>query len=265
MLNNKKIESVIEISKIAGNEIMNIYKSDFKYEMKNDRSPLTKADKRSNDIICKSLQSLTPKIPVLSEESSDFSLKERSSWKKYWLVDPLDGTKEFIKRNGEFTVNIALMVDSKPVFGVIYLPNINHVYWGSELFGSYMINDNNSQKTLKVSENKKSDIKLVTSRSHPSPELSELILKMDDPKTISVGSSIKFCMVAEGKAECYPRLGPTSEWDIAAGSAILKFAGGIILDANGHEISYNSKNNFLIPNFIASNNREVAEQIIRYI
>jgi len=262
LLSKKEIGSLIEISLKAGSAIMDIYSTKFNYQIKNDNSPITKADEVSNDIICSSLKNLTPEIPILSEENSKVSFGERSLWKRYWLIDPLDGTKEFINRNGEFTVNIALIEESRPVFGIICLPINNRIYWGSEEYGSYSLDKENKKIKLNVSKENRGRITVVTSRSHPSKKLSGLLSDMNDPNVIKSGSSIKFCLVANGKADCYPRLNPTSEWDIAAGSAILKFAGGTIVDMNGDEIRYNQKDNFLVPNFLASTSRELAQQII---
>lgn len=262
MLNSKKIDSLIEISKEAGNSIMDIYKTNFDYEMKEDDSPLTLADKTSNEIICQSLKKLTPDIPILSEENSDIPYNERIKWRKYWLVDPLDGTKEFIKKNDEFTTNIALICKNRPVFGIIHIPAKNETFWGQEDKGSYSLagDNKNEIKKTKVTENKDGPLRIVTSKSHPSIQLKELLRKLDNYELINVGSSIKFCLVASGKADCYPRLGPTCEWDIAAGDAILKFAGGSILNLDGTDVDYNKKS-LLNSHFIAAGKRSISLEL----
>ena len=250
----ENINKIIEISKVAGDAIMDIYETNFDYELKEDNSPLTIADKTSNEIICKSLRDLTPKIPILSEESSQIPFRKRSSWKKYWLIDPLDGTKEFIKRNGEFTVNIALINEGKPVFGVIRVPAQGELYWGLEGVGSYFIDKNDSKNKIHVSDNYE-QLKIVSSRSHPSPELQSLLDHGDFLDLTQAGSSLKFCMLAHGIVDAYPRLNPTSEWDIAAGHAIINSAGGTILDLKGNNMIYNSKDELTIDGFFALNNQ----------
>lgn len=265
-IDEEYIEKLIEISREAGKAIMDIYNTDFKVATKQDKSPLTEADMISHKIISTSLFKLTPKIPVLSEESSNISLSERSKWDKYWLIDPLDGTKEFINKNGEFTTNIALIEENKPTFGIIFSPVLDEIYWGSSNEGSFMLRGDsmNDIKKIQVSEQSNTSVKIVTSRSHPSNDLSNLIEKIEAHEIIQIGSSLKFCLIAQGKADLYPRLGPTSEWDIAAGHAILKFAGGIIKILSGTEPEYN-KRNLLNPYFIAGNNKNLLEQVTEKI
>ena len=230
ILNEQLISSTVEIAKLAGEGITEIYNSDFDYQLKKDLSPITAADNLSHNIITERLKILTPEIPILSEESCDISYKIRANWTKYWLVDPLDGTKEFIKRNGEFTVNIALIENNTPIFGVIHLPVTSETYWGSQVNGSFYSSGNNDVKEIRVSENHQNPIRLVASRSHPSEMLNSLLKKIVDYEIIEVGSSIKFCHIASGQADCYPRFGPTSEWDTAAGQAICEHAGFDVID-----------------------------------
>ena len=260
--NERFIISTIEIAKDAGLAIVQIYNSDFDYELKKDFSPITKADNISHKIITERLKILAPKIPIISEENCDIPYSIRSRWKKYWLVDPLDGTKEFIKKNGDFTVNIALIDNNTPIFGVIHIPITNETYWGSKVNGSFYSNANNDVKQIRVSKNNNNPIRLVASRSHPSEMLNDLLEKMIDYEILKVGSSIKFCHIASGQAECYPRFGPTSEWDTAAGEAIVSFAGGNVVSATGDSMNYNAKEDYLNPNFIVSNGKIISERIL---
>ena len=245
ILNKKLISSTVAIAKEAGRTISEIYNSNFAYQLKKDLSPITKADKLSHNIITEKLKLLTPKIPVLSEENCDIPYKVRSKWAQYWLVDPLDGTKEFINRNGEFTVNIALINKNTPIFGVIYIPVTNETYWGSKVNGSFYLNENNNVEQIRVSENYQNPIRLVASRSHPSKILASLLKKIVGYEIIEIGSSIKFCLIASGQADCYPRFGPTSEWDTAAGEAIVSSAGGHVVAASGNSMKYNVKEEYL--------------------
>ena len=250
---NELLFTAIEASIKAGKKILEIYDDkNFDVKFKNDASPLTKADTESNKIIIEFLNNT--KIPVLSEESEHINYQTRKSWNKLWIVDPLDGTKEFIKRNGEFTVNIALVIDKKPVIGVIYSPVLGDLYYSSEQIGSYKVNikefskleiNNNSIK-LPV-KNKKNDFTIVASRSHFSKETLDFINKMkkkyNKVKIISKGSSLKFCLVAEGSANTYPRFAPTMEWDTAAGQSICECAGFKVKDLKTEkDMNYNRQN-----------------------
>ena len=265
ILNEHLISSTVEIAKLAGEGITEIYNSDFDYQLKKDLSPITAADNLSHIIITKRLKILTPEIPVLSEENCDIPYKIRANWTKYWLVDPLDGTKEFIKRNGEFTVNIALIENNTPIFGVIHLPVTSETYWGSKGNHSFYSNENNNVERICVSDNHQNPIRLVASRSHPSEILNDLLEKIIDYEIIKVGSSIKFCHIASGQADCYPRFGPTSEWDTAAGEAIVSSAGGHVVAASGNSMKYNVKEEYLNPNFIVSNGKIISERILSLI
>ena len=262
ILNERFIISTTEIAQDAGLAILQIYNSDFDYKLKKDFSPITEADNISHKIITERLKILTPKIPIISEENSEVPYEIRSRWEKYWLVDPLDGTKEFIKKNGDFTVNVALIHNNTPIFGVIHIPVTNETYWGSKINGSFYSNSNNDIKQIRVSKKKNKRIRLVASRSHPSKMLNKLLEKIVDYEILKVGSSIKFCHIASGQAECYPRFGPTSEWDIAAGEAIVSFAGGNVITSAGDLINYNAKEDYLNPNFIVSNGKIISERIL---
>jgi 3'(2'), 5'-bisphosphate nucleotidase len=254
LLDTEQIKKIIEISVDAGHAIMEIYKTDFNIEIKDDQSPLTKADISSHQIITRSLKKLTPNLPILSEESKNISYEERSKWKMYWLIDPLDGTKEFINRNGEFTVNIALIYRNRPVLGIIHIPAYKETYWGHNHYGSYFINSDSVQKKISVSKRNRNKIKVIASRSHKSKNLSSFLKNLGNYEVIYAGSSLKFCLIARGQVDIYPRLSPTSEWDIAAGEAILSNAGGTLRTLNNKVIIYNQNIDFINPSFVASNN-----------
>ena len=259
----KLIEKLIRISKNAGDAIMDIYETEFDVDIKSDQSPLTKADLLSNKIICSSLKKITPDIPVLSEESSEIKYHERLKWKEYWLVDPLDGTKEFIKKNGEFTTNIALISKNKPVLGVIHVPASNETFWGSNEIGAYHLEGDlvSKKQKISVSQHKKDSLRIVSSRSHPSGDLKELLDQLDKFELVSIGSSLKFCLIAKGEADCYPRLGPTCEWDTAAGEIIAESSGATIVDLSNKHIQYN-KDSFLNPRFIVASSSSIVDKIL---
>ncbi|MCH8330336.1 MAG: 3'(2'),5'-bisphosphate nucleotidase CysQ [Bacteroidetes bacterium] len=252
------IDKLIEIAKKAGEAIMEVYGTEFSVENKDDKSPLTLADKRSNNIIIEHLVDLYPEIPLISEETKQTGFEERNHWKNCWLIDPLDGTKEFIKRNGEFTVNIALIENGSPTIGVVFVPVQNTTYVGKKDIGSFKIESDGEKHPISVKTGKDMDsITIVGSRSHPSEELElfieEIKSRYDNVEFIASGSSIKICLVAEGMADIYPRLGPTMEWDTAAGHAVVENAGGTLTDhKTGDTLKYN-KENLLNPWFIVSN------------
>lgn len=226
------IKEIIEIAVTAGNKIMEVY-NDSSYiqniEKKEDNSPLTIADKKSHEVIYNSLIKLYPQIPVISEEGTGIDYEKRKSWTTFWLVDPLDGTKEFIKRNGQFTVNIALIHALKPVLGVIQIPVTGEIYFADDK-GCFKSDKNGVKKVISVNHKTK-DLIAVASSSHKGNE-SGFLSRFDIKEEINVGSSIKFCFVAEGKADIYYREGPTMEWDTAAGQAIVESAGGVVFNLN---------------------------------
>ena len=265
ILNEQLISSTVEIAKEAGMAITEIYNSDFDYQLKKDLSPITAADNLSHNIITERLKTLTPQTPILSEENCNIPYKIRSQWTQYWLVDPLDGTKEFISKNGEFTVNIALIENNTPIFGVIDIPITNETYWGSKVTGSFCSDANNDIKQINVPEDNQNPMRIVASRSHPSNMLASLLERIVDYEIIEIGSSIKFCLIASGQADCYPRFGPTSEWDTAAGEAIVSYAGGRVVTARGNSMNYNAKKDYLNPNFIVSNDKIISERILSLI
>ena len=252
------LKEVITISKEAGLKILDIYNDNQKFKnisFKSDNTPLTLADDSSNDLICASLKTLTPKIPILSEEGKNIKFDERKKWEKFWLIDPLDGTKEFIKRNGEFTVNIALIDNGEPVLGVVHAPILDTTWYGSINLGSYKILQNSTFKINVIKSTNDSTIKIVSSRSHANnPKLDSYLSQFKDYQLIKMGSSIKICLVADGSAHYYPRFGPTMEWDTAAAHAVVKYAGGNIFNVESNtELEYN-KTNLLNPEFLVDSN-----------
>ncbi|HEY9032250.1 MAG TPA: 3'(2'),5'-bisphosphate nucleotidase CysQ [Kangiella sp.] len=251
-------EFVNKINKIAidaGKKIMAIYEMDFDIYEKKDESPLTEADLASHHHIINELVSLDTGFPILSEESADIDWSERQSWQTYWLIDPLDGTKEFIKKNGEFTVNIALVHQNRPILGVVYAPAIDVLYYGSEETGAWKL-ESGTAKQIKVSTKAENPIRVVGSRSHQSEAMEGYLSQYPSHEMIPMGSSLKLCLVAEGKADLYPRLGPTCEWDTAAAHAIVNAAGGycVIYDeeqkTETKDLTYNTKESLLNPYFI---------------
>jgi 3'(2'), 5'-bisphosphate nucleotidase len=251
-------EAVAEIAVEAGKAILEIYKQDFEVVQKQDDSPLTQADLASHRIICDALAHLTPDIPVLSEESSDIDFDTRADWFQYWLVDPLDGTKEFINRNGEFTVNIALIRFHNPVLGVVHVPVSGVTYTGLVGKCASRHASDGSMEHISVRLPCADPMIVVGSRSHANPRLMEFLGQMGNYELVSMGSSLKFCLLAEGSADFYPRLGPTSEWDTAAAHAVVLAAGGKIITLDGKPLRYNTKKSLLNPEFlvIADDNKD---------
>lgn len=254
------LELVIVIAKAAGDAIMQVYSTDFNVVKKEDNSPLTQADLAAHQVIVQALSKLTPDIAVLSEESESISFETRHQWQQYWLIDPLDGTREFVKRNGEFTVNIAFIDQHQPVLGVIYAPVTGLLYYASRSHGAYKqleANDspNNPQKIHTRVLNLKQPT-VAGSRSHSNEKMQQFMRNLENaagvaPELISMGSSLKICLVAEGLADVYPRLGPTSEWDTAAAHCLLQEAGGDIVDMSNQSLLYNTKDSLLNPSFFA--------------
>lgn len=242
------LDDVKQIARAAGAAIMAVYESDdFNVQRKSDDSPLTKADLAAHKVICEGLRALETQYPIISEESSDISWEQRKHWCRYWLVDPLDGTKEFIKRNGEFTVNIALIEKGVPVMGVVYAPVLDAMYTGERDMGAFL-----NDKPIKVTVNAPATLRVVGSRSHPSQDTTDWLDALGKPyEMVPMGSSLKICLVAEGEADIYPRLGPTCEWDTAAAHAVLSAAGGEITTITGDPLLYNQKEDYLNPHFIA--------------
>lgn len=242
----------------AGAAIMDIYNSeDFGVEIKSDNSPLTRADLAAHNIIVAELKTITPHLPILSEESAEIPYEERKTWEKYWLVDPLDGTKEFIKRNGEFTVNIALIEKGSPILSVVYVPVQDIAYTAAKGYGAFKkVNDIRAQIYTRKPAREKAVV--VGSRSHVSQAVQDYLSQLGEHEMIAMGSSLKFCIVAEGKADLYPRLGLTSEWDTAAAQCIVEQAGGRVVTLDNESLTYNNKDSLLNPHFMVygDSNRE---------
>lgn len=245
------IQQVVTLAKQAGDAIMAVYARDFAVYDKSDNSPLTEADMLSHNLIIKGLKSFSD-LPVLSEESTDEEKKDRLNWNEYWLIDPLDGTKEFIKKNGEFTVNIALIKNHQAVLGVVYAPALKVCYWGEEDQGAWKQAGSNQPEPISVrpAPETAKGWRVVGSRSHQSEEFKEFVKALNEPEIVAMGSSLKLCLVAEGAADLYPRLGPTSEWDTAAAHAVVTAAGGQVLEHNSLEpLEYNKKPDTLLNPF----------------
>lgn len=249
------IQAIRKIAESAGQLIMTVYQRDFGIQNKTDASPLTEADLLAHQHIIEALGALTPDIPVLSEEAANINGVERCLWQRYWLVDPLDGTKEFIKKNGEFTVNIALIEHGSPVLGVVHAPAMAVSYWGSRDLGAFKANTGETGHPIQVSPlpEQGRPWRVVGSRSHGSPEFEKFMANLPESELVSMGSSLKLCLVAEGKADIYPRLGPTSEWDTAAAHAVVDAAGGQILSwPDLQPLRYNQREDSLLnPFFMA--------------
>jgi len=235
------LPQVVALAHQAGDAIMAVYRSgEAGVTSKADESPLTLADLASHRTIVAGLKKLMPNLPVLSEEAADIPYAERKSWTCYWLVDPLDGTKEFIKRNGEFTVNIALIETGVPVMGVVYAPVLEVCYHAARGAGAFVQRGNSAAQSINAKPHTAGKtIKVVSSRSHSDARTAALLERIGEHESISMGSSLKFCLVAEGEAHFYPRLGPTMEWDTAAAHAVVNEAGGTVCDAAGRELRYN--------------------------
>lgn len=242
------LQPVTQIAYQAGRRIMEVYDRGFAVEEKSDNTPVTEADLAADNIITEGLNDLTPGIPILTEESRLVSFDERSTWPLYWLVDPLDGTREFIKRTGEFSVNIALIKDNTAVLGVIYAPVMGCLYYASRGLGAFKKSGVEDPVAIHV---RKCPEKIIVagSRSHRSKEFNVFLNHLPDCEVLCMGSALKSCLVAEGVADIYPRLGPTSEWDTAAAQCIVEEAGGHVTDTNMHTLRYNLKDALLNPHF----------------
>ncbi|MEM9058115.1 MAG: 3'(2'),5'-bisphosphate nucleotidase CysQ [Pseudomonadota bacterium] len=248
------LPKVLDIARDAGKAILEIYEQDFDVEHKADDSPLTAADLAAHKKIVAGLAALEPALPVLSEESAQQPFAERAHWQRYWLVDPLDGTKEFIKRNGEFTVNIALIDNHEPVLGVVHVPVLNTDYYGARGVGAFRQKDDDEPAAIRVASGDVGMPRVVGSRSHRGASLDAYLERLGEHEMVPMGSSLKFCVVAEGKADVYPRLGPTSEWDTAAAHAVVDCAGGKVLAVSGEPLRYNAKEDILNPHFVVIGN-----------
>ena len=243
-------EAVIVIAREAAAAILAVYENAFEVESKSDASPLTAADMAAHHIIVDGLARLTPDWPVLSEEAADIPWETRRHWGRYWLVDPLDGTREFVKRNGEFTVNIALIDQNVPVFGVVLAP-VGGALWHGVLGQQAYRRDGQTDVQLRTRAPASAPLRVAASRSHRDARTEALLARIGDTETIGLGSSLKFCRIAEGSLDVYPRFGPTSEWDTAAAQCVLEAAGGAVLAPDGRAFRYNRRETLLNGDFIA--------------
>jgi 3'(2'), 5'-bisphosphate nucleotidase len=243
------IDPITDLAIEAGQAILEVYATDFDVQAKGDESPLTQADLASHRCIAAGLARLTPDVPVISEEDGLPEFEKRRQWQRYWLIDPLDGTKEFVNRNGEFTVNIALIDNGRPILGVVHVPVQEKSYIGCEGHGSEL-RQGGKTTSISVASSSATPVRIVGSRSHRGSSLDAFLEKIGETDLVPMGSSLKFCVIAEGRADVYPRLGPTSEWDTGAAQAVVEQAGGKVLELDGKPLSYNQKEDILNPFFV---------------
>ncbi len=260
------VEPCVELAKRAGLGILDVYTGAGGFDIitKSDNSPLTKADLISNDIITTGLKSLTPDIPIITEENTIPPFNERRDWSVYWLIDPLDGTREFINRSGEFTVNIALIENNRPVVGVIYIPVSGVSYYACAGKGTLKRDNRGDVQPIKTRVWEASDTKVLASHSRRLEDLRQRLADIATFDIKHIGSSLKFCRIAEGIADFYPRLGPTSEWDTGAGQCILEEAGGKVVDLQGRPLVYNSSESILNPHFMALGDTALLDVILKH-
>jgi 3'(2'), 5'-bisphosphate nucleotidase len=248
---------LLPIARGAGDKVMSVYKRDkIKVDNKPDKSPLTEADIAAHNYIVNALKTLTPEYPIISEEDKDLHISSKDV-RYFWLIDPLDGTKEFLAHNDEFTVNIALIAEGQSILGVVYAPAIDCIYWGGKTVGAFRAQKNQIEEIKVTSVRTSEACRVVASKSHLNAETELFIRQLGYVSLVQAGSSLKFCRIAEGSADIYPRLAPTCEWDTAAAQAILEGAGGLVLDLDGQPLSYGKLDNILNPSFIATSGVEL--------
>ena len=265
LLHKINFQEIITLAKQAGFQTLKFYNQTSNFSLKADHSPVTDADIASHNIIIKGLKKMTPDIPILSEESPELDIKNRIDWKIFWLVDPLDGTKEFINRKSEYTINIALIQNNKPVWGVVYAPALDVCYWGG-LGVSKKQNSDSPPYIIKISNKKKKQrYRVVGSKSHHSKDFSNFVSRLIEPEIVQMGSSLKLCLVADGTADIYPRYGLTSEWDTAAAHAIVNGSGGEVVEIDSYtQLKYNKLDSMLNPFFIVGA-KNILEDIKKYL
>ncbi|NWN91375.1 3'(2'),5'-bisphosphate nucleotidase CysQ [Marinobacter adhaerens] len=246
------LPEVIKVADEASNKVLQIYQTDFQVNYKEDESPITAADVASHEIIVKGLRRISPQIPILSEEGLLAPWEERRQWQRFWLLDPIDGTKDFTQRTGEFTVNIALIENGEPVLGVVTAPALNEAFWGIKGIGAWKRDGRGQAQPIEVAV-PPATRRVVASKNHLNAETRAFIDSLGAHETLQAGSSLKFCRIAEGAADIYPRMGPTSEWDTGAAHAVLLAAGGNVHTLEGKPLRY-GKENVLNPHFIAAGN-----------
>lgn len=260
IVNDAMRQRLIEGVHEAGERVLAVYRRDFEVEHKADESPLTEADMASHHALVALLEDVTPDIPVLSEESGEIPYETRRRWSRYWLIDPLDGTKEFINRNDEFTLNVALIEDNEPVFGIVHAPVLGQTWWGQQGLGARKLEADGTERAISaraLPDPEHETWKVVGSRRHGAEAFEAFCQALPHNEHVSMGSSLKLCLVAEGKADLYPRLAPTSEWDTAAAQAVVTAAGGEVLDAATLEpLRCNRQDSVLNPWFIVCGQRD---------
>ncbi|MGQ0429143.1 MAG: 3'(2'),5'-bisphosphate nucleotidase CysQ [Gammaproteobacteria bacterium] len=244
------LPEVIALAREAGRVILEVYDSSYSVQLKDDRSPLTEADLRSERLILAGLARIARDIPVLSEETGQVPWTTRRAWSRLWVVDPLDGTREFIGRNGEFTVNIALAQDGRAVLGVLHAPALARTYFACEGAGAFRSDTSAAGRPIHVVKRGPGPVRVVGSRSHRGDSLDGFLARVGPHELVEVGSSLKLCLVAEGAADVYPRLSPTCEWDTAAGQCVLEQAGGQVIALDGRPLAYNSREQVVNPHFV---------------
>lgn len=254
MILNELIPNIISIAQRAGNATLDFWQKDIEVSHKQDESPITKADLAANQIIIDSLSKLTPDIPILSEEACSIDYAIRKNWKQWWLIDPLDGTKEFIAGNSDFTINIALIDEGSVHFGVVFIPVTAICYVGGKHIGAWRIDKERNKKAIHCNKSHKDSMSIIASQRHSSPKQQLFLTQLATLTSFTqknAGSSLKFCLIAEGKADCYPRFAPTCQWDTAAAQGVLEGAGGNVFNENGDILNYEPREDYLNPNFIA--------------
>ncbi|HEX3949368.1 MAG TPA: 3'(2'),5'-bisphosphate nucleotidase CysQ [Steroidobacteraceae bacterium] len=249
-------ESLMPIAERAGAAIMQVYNGAFDVRRKDDDSPLTLADLESQRVIIEGLKQIAPEVPILSEESAAAPWAERRNWRELWIVDPLDGTREFVKRNGEFTINIALIVEHEAVLGLVSAPAQGTLYWGIAGLGAFTRGHDGTARRIHTVPPQR-PLRVIGSRSHASPQTAAYLTGVGPHVVTGIGSSLKFCLLAEGRAELYPRFGATSEWDTAAGQAVLEAAGGHVTRMDGHRLRYNCRESVINGDFVAFSDASV--------
>jgi 3'(2'), 5'-bisphosphate nucleotidase len=248
---SNSLEAVIDLARQAGAAILEVYAEDFEVMHKSDRSPVTAADKAAHHLLVDGLSRLDGGYPVLSEEAAKAPWAERSAWPRYWLVDPLDGTREFVKRNGEFTVNVALIDGNDPVLGVVHAPALDYMVFAERGKGAYMRAANGQDIRLQTRAPAEVPLRVAASRSHLDERTLAMLARMGEHERLGLGSSLKFCRIAEGRIDVYPRFGPTCEWDTAAAQCVLEEAGGAVIDTSGEPLRYNRRDSLINPDFLA--------------
>lgn len=251
------MEGCVAIARAAGTRIMRIYANGFSVQDKKDHSPLTEADRAAHAVIDDGLEEIAPEYPVLSEESAAIPFEDRARWETYWLVDPLDGTREFVNNTPEFSVNIALIHQHEAILGVVYSPAYDLAYYAARGLGAFKQHVSEAPRQIHVAAKHRTPMIVASSRSHKSEAVQQFLGKVGEHELLIMGSALKSCLIAEGHADIYPRLGPTSEWDTAAAQCIVEEAGGMLTDLQLQPLRYNTKASLLNPHFLVYGDKSV--------